>query len=196
MFKKNITILSATLSVFLTIAFSSHTAARDLSYTSVGITYKQSNSGVGGSAIQHDLSFAVSDNMFVAGSFTDGDYDSGAQVSAFDFVLGTYTEIDENIDLVTAVSYAKSESELLTVSGEFEIFSLTVGVRSVINDVLELNAGLGYVNPTDIHEDTYIQLGAAFYATEALSFRIDFTTNDRIMLLATDTLNLSLRLDM
>lgn len=35
----------------------------------------------------------------------------------------------------------------------------------------------------------------AFYATEALSFRIDFTTNDRIML-APNTLNLSLRLDM
>ena len=195
MFKKNITILSATLSIFSSLAFSSHVVARDLSYTSVGITYKQINSDVGGSAIQHDLSFAVSDNMFVAGSFTDGDYDFGGQISAFDFVLGAHTAIDENTDLVAAVSYAKSESELVTVSGEFETFSFSVGVRSIINDVLELNAGLGYVNPTDLHEDTYIQLGAAFYATEALSFRIDFTTNDRIML-APNALNLSLRLDM
>ena len=195
MFKKNITILSATLSIFSSLAFSSHVVARDLSYTSVGITYKQINSDVGGSAIQHNLSFAVSDNMFVAGSFSDGEYDFGGQISAFDFVLGAHTAIDENTDLVAAVSYAKSESELVTASGEFETFSFSVGVRSIINDVLELNAGLGYVNPTDLHEDTYIQLGAAFYATEALSFRIDFTTNDRIML-APNALNLSLRLDM
>ena len=195
MFKKNITILSAALPIILSIAFSSHGVARDLSYTSLDITYKQSNSGAGGSALQHGLSFGVSDTVFVAGSFTDGDYDFGGQISAFDFILGAHTAIDENTDLVTAVSYAKSESELIAISGEFEIFSLTVGVRSVINDVFEFNAGVGYVNPTDISEDTYIELGAAFYATDALSFRIDFTTNDRIML-APNALNLSLRLDM
>ena len=55
-------------------------------------------------------------------------YDLTEQVSAFDFVLGVHTEISENTDLVAAVSYAKSESELLTVSGEFEIFSSTVGI--------------------------------------------------------------------
>jgi len=195
LFKKNITTLSVTLSMVLSLALASNSFARDLSYTSVEITYKQSNSGAGGSALQHGLSFGVSDNVFIAGSFTDGDYDFGGQVSAFDFVLGAHTEISENTDLVATVSYAKSESELLTTSGEFEIFSSTVGVRSVINDVLEVNMGVGYVNPTDISEDTFIQLGAAFYATDALSFRIDFTTNDRIML-APNALNLSLRLDM
>jgi len=195
LFKKNITILSAALPIILSIAFSSHVVARDLSYTSLDITYKQSNSGAGGSALQHGLSFGVSDTVFVAGSFTDGDYDFGGQISAFDFVLGAHTAIDENTDLVTAVSYAKSESELIAISGEFEIFSLTVGIRSIINDVLEVNANLGCVDPTDLSYDTFIQLGAAFYATDALSFRIDFTTNDRIML-APNALNLSLRLDM
>jgi len=179
----------------LSLVFSSNSLARDLSYTSVDITYKQSNSGAAGSALQHGLSFGVSDNVFVAGSFTDGDYDFGGQVSAFDLVLGVHTEISENTDLVAAVSYAKSESELLSVSGEFEIFSSTVGIRSIINDVLEVNANLGCVDPTDLSFDTFIQLGAAFYATDALSFRIDFTTNDRIML-APNALNLSLRLDM
>ena len=195
MFKKNITILSVALSMTLSLVFSSNSLARDLSYTSVDITYKQSNSGAAGSALQHGLSFGVSDNVFVAGSFTDGDYDFGGQVSAFDLVLGVHTEISENTDLVAAVSYAKSESELLTASGEFEIFSSTVGIRSIINDVLEVSANLGCVDPTDLSYDTFIQLGAAFYATDALSFRIDFTTNDRIML-APNTLNLSLRLDM
>jgi hypothetical protein len=195
LFKKNITILSVALSMTLSLVFSSNSLARDLSYTSVDITYKQSNSGAAGSALQHGLSFGVSDNVFVAGSFTDGDYDFGGQVSAFDLVLGVHTEISENTDLVAAVSYAKSESELLTASGEFEIFSSTVGIRSIINDVLEVSANLGCVDPTDLSYDTFIQLGAAFYATDALSFRIDFTTNDRIML-APNTLNLSLRLDM
>jgi hypothetical protein len=195
LFKKNITILSVALSMTLSLVFSSNSLARDLSYTSVDITYKQSNSGAAGSALQHGLSFGVSDNVFVAGSFTDGDYDFGGQVSAFDLVLGVHTEISENTDLVAAVSYAKSESELLSVSGEFEIFSSTVGIRSIINDVLEVSANLGCVDPTDLSYDTFIQLGAAFYATDALSFRIDFTTNDRIML-APNTLNLSLRLDM
>ena len=195
MFKKNITILYVALSMALSMAFSSNSVARDLSYTSVGITYKQSNSGIGGSALQHSLSFGVSDNAFVAGSFTDGEYDFGGQISAFDFVLGTHTEISENTDLVAAASYTRSESDLLTFTDELETFSLTASIRSVINDVLEVNATLGYMDPVDFYEDTYIQLGAAFYATDVLSFRIDFTTNDRIML-APDALNLSLRLDM
>lgn len=193
MFKKYITVLSA---AFLMLS-SSNSFATDLSYTYLEITDKSSRSDdVDASLLQHALSFEVRDNFFVAGNFTHGDYD----VTSFELTVGEHSSINESTDLVSSVSYSWMRYEYLAESENLQAFEFSVGLRSMVADKFELNAGAAYADFSSRSPSQYLYFGAAFYATEALSLRLNYITDEPLLSasesLESNSISFSLRLDM
>jgi hypothetical protein len=193
LFKKYTTVLSA---AFLML-FSSYGLANDLSYSHLDITHKKSDSGDSDvSVLQHALSFEVSDSLFVAGNLTYGDY----EVTTFDLSVGEHSSINENTDLVSTVSYSWIKYDDLVESEDLEAFEFSVGLRSMVAERFELSAGVAYVDVSSNSPTSYRYLGAAFYATETLSLRVDYMSNDPTLSasesLNADSMSFSLRLNM
>ncbi len=143
-------------------------------------------------------SFSISPNIAITASFGAIDYDRVVGVdiesSGYNFGITTHTSIATGTDVFGNFSVVNSDVEasngFATISDDDTGNSITVGLRHMITDSVEISAAFSRV---DIFNDTgnMFGFGTRFYTGEKFSIGIGYSTADDV-----DSFLLNARIDL
>ena len=113
--------------------------------------------GIGGS-------FAINPDFHVFAGYQSAGLDFGVDVSSFMAGVGYNTELSPTVDAIARLSYQYMDIDAPGFSSvDDNGLGFGVGLRFAASDVLELNAGIDYIDFSDGGDDTGFSLGA-FYS--------------------------------
>lgn len=121
--------------------------------------------GIGGS-------FALNDQWHLLASYATADLDAGVDLDQLKLGGGFHTPLTNNVDFVAEFAYVRFDASSGFVSADDDGFGLSLGVRGMAADRLELAGWVDYVDLDDSGDDTSVR-GAAWYnftETFALGF--------------------------
>lgn len=137
-----------------------------------------------------DGSTLVSENVFLSGQYqTVGDSENGLDVDInwLSAGVGYRTAISASTDFYGLVTYENLEAEASyrgnSASEDENGYGLSVGVRSMVSDSIELDGRLGYIDIAD-ESETSISVGARFHMNESFSFGANYTSLDDLDLIS------------
>lgn len=112
-------------------------------------------------------SFEVAESWFVGVGYAQADFDFGIDFNTLSLGLGWHTAMSDRADFFAVVSYEQAEAE---ASGFGSVddsgYGLTIGIRGMVSDSVELAGSLGYVDFGDGGDGTAVGLGALYNFTE------------------------------
>ena len=124
-------------------------------------------------------SYAINPNFHLFAGYQSAGLDFDVDVASFGAGVGYNTALSPTVDAVARLSYQYSEIdapgfESIDDSG----FGIGVGLRFAASDVLELAAGIDYVDFGDGGDDTGISLGAFYSFTDAFDAGLSGSWSD------------------
>ncbi|MCP4878084.1 MAG: outer membrane beta-barrel protein [Gammaproteobacteria bacterium] len=174
---------------------SSTAIARDISYDYVQGTYSSvSNStfpnDVDGDRIGVSGSLAVTKSMAITVGLNSTDYDRDIDTSQFALGVTLHAPIAVGTDVVFGLSALKEEIEIKSADDSDTGAAVSLGMRHLITDTIEFDAGISY---TEIFDDDFTEygFGARFYANDQISIGVGYAVEDDV-----DTLLLNARFDL
>lgn len=120
--------------------------------------------GLGGSVSVHE-------NWFLFADYSDLGFDFGVDLSLLDVGVGYRMPISDTTDFAIAGSYVKADASSSFGSADDSGYGIAALIRGMVNDQLELNGGISYVDfgGTD-GEDTSLSVGGVYSFTENVAF--------------------------
>lgn len=171
----------------------------ELSYTNIGIGHRFSDGDVIDiSGINLNGAIALSDSMFLLGSYTYGeDDDAPIDVTEVHFGLGIHAPMSEVTDFVASFEIIDRGIETQGQNDDLSGFLFGLGVRSQFSDTAEIQAKVSRV---DAHvetlgvsigvSDTIFSLGILFDVFDIFQFSTEVSVGD------VDTLDLGFRINL
>lgn len=147
-------------------------AAEGFSYT---LAEGQFLSGDGFDGLGVSGSYAFTPDYFAVGSIESWDIDGVSNdASLLSLGAGYHRALNQALDVVATASLKRIKFDGF---GSETGFGLGVGVRGRLVEMLEVNAGLEYVDIAD-GSDTTLQVGGRWYFTNAFAAGLDLQDND------------------
>jgi len=158
------------LVVFSLMAMSGLAFADGFSYT-----YAQANYGtvdidsvsVDGDGLGLNGSFGITDSLNIVGGWQTADFDAAGEADILRLGLGVHTPITEMMDVTASVFYLDVEG----IPGRADDggFGLKVGLRAKVSSMIEVNAGVTYVDFSTRGVDTGFGGGVLYNFTDMFS---------------------------
>lgn len=166
-------------------------AAADLNYDYVEGGYQSvdlDSPGVDGDGLFLGGSVRLTQSLFLQGEYDYADFDRGVDARSLELGVGVRFPAAPNVDLTLTGGYVNAEVD--TRFGDFDDDGLFVGgaVRWMVNDQVELNAGLDYVDLDDSGDDVALTLGGVVHLQSQLALTAGVEIADDA-----DTIELGLR---
>ncbi|MCQ8891150.1 porin family protein [Pseudoalteromonas carrageenovora] len=137
-----------------------------------------------------DGSTLLGENFFLSGQYqTVGNSDDGLDVDLnwLSAGAGYRTAISASTDFYGLLTYENVEAEASyrgnSASEDENGYGLSIGVRSMLSDSIELDGRLGYIDIED-ESETSITLGARYYMNKNFSIGANYTTIDELDLVS------------
>lgn len=148
--------------------------AGDLSYNYVDLSYRFfelddddfSGIDVDGDGPAISGSVEVADNWFITAGYTTVDFDFNVDYDQFGIGAGYHADMSENADVFVTLSYVSAEVSTDFGSVDEDGYGITVGLRGMVSDKVELSGALGYVDLGDAGDDTTLGVMAVYNFTE------------------------------
>lgn len=154
----------------LLLAFSTASYADGFDYNYLDLSYgilDFDDIDVDGDGFGLGGSFAINPDFHVFAGYQAAGLDFGVDVSSFAAGIGYNTELSPTVDAIARLSYQYTDIDAPGFSSVDDSgFGFGVGLRFAASDVLELNAGLDYVDFGDGGDDTGFSLGAFYSFTD------------------------------
>ena len=170
--------------VLLLIAFSASATAKEFDYNYFQLSYgnvEYDDVDVDGDGFGLGGSYAVNEEFHVFGGYQAAGLDFGIDATNLSAGLGWHTTLTSAVDLVTTISYEYVE---LDASGFGSVddsgLGLGLGVRVAASDLLELTAGISYVDFSDSGGDTGFGIGGLYSFTDAFALGLGASWSDDV----------------
>lgn len=155
--------------------------AGDLSYNYIEVGYQNVEiDDVGfGSSIDGDGflvrgSFEVGDNWFVGAGYSQANFDFNIDYDEMSLGLGYHAPISERADVFASLSFVRAEASIEGFEPQKEDgYGLSVGVRGMATENVELAASVGYVDLGDGADGTAFALGALYNFTDNFAVGVE-----------------------
>ncbi len=185
--------------LFALLAASGTALADGFSYTYLQLNYGTidiGNMNIDGDGLGLNGSYRITDSLQIAdslqivGSYHTADFDSFVEGAEWSVGLGVRNPLSDTpsvgylsdtLDVVAAVSYVNVD--LATVGINFEPedgFGLTVGVRAAFTSMIEINAGVSYVDLSDSGDDIGFGAGVLYNLTDTFSIGLSGSWDDDV----------------
>ena len=165
--------MKRSLVVFSLMAMSSLAFAEGFSYTYLQASYGTvdlDNTSVDGDGFGVDFSYGITDNLHAVANYQTADFDLGFDGNRWSLGIGVHTPINENFDVVAAVSYVDEKFEVpLAPDLNDDGFALDVGIRANVMSKIEVNAGITYVDLSSQGDSVAFGGGALYNFTDMFS---------------------------
>lgn len=177
----------AILASALLLAFSQASANEGPKWDSLTVAYQDVDLvGIDVSGFSFSGSKLVNDNVFVFGNLSM----NSDTIGGIDFDLDTTTlgvgyryGYSEQTDFFGTLSYEKLETEVsgrgISGGADGNGYGLTVGVRSMVTEKLELMGSVGYLDIEDDSEAEFT-LGASYHFTKSFAIGLSYNKVDEI----------------
>lgn len=166
----------------LILVFSAASYAEDFDYSYVDFSYGILNIDdldVDGDGFGLGGSFAVNQDVHVFAGFQNAGLDFGVDVTTFAAGIGYNTELSPTVDAFARLSYQYAEVD---ASGFDSVddsgLGFGVGLRFAASDVLEIEAGIEYVDFGDGGDDTGFGLGGFYKLTDVFDLGLSGSWSD------------------
>lgn len=170
--------------LFALLAASGTALADGFSYTYLQLNYGTidiGNMNIDGDGLGLNGSYSITDSLHFVGGYHTADFDSFAEGTEWSVGLGVRNPLSDTLDVVAAVSYVNVD--LATVGINFEPedgFGLTVGVRAAFTSMIEINAGVSYVDLSDSGDDIGFGAGVLYNLTDTFSIGLSGSWDDDV----------------
>lgn len=184
------------------IAISADAISKEIGYDYVQGTYNSITDDslgvdIDGSGFSVSGSFSLSPNIALTALFGSTNYDriAGLDIDAneFNFGITAHTSVAPNTDIFGTFAIVNGEVEVSdgydSASDDDSGNSITVGLRHMVTDSLEISAGLSRLAIFD-ETSNAAGFGVRFYAGEKVSFGVGYSSGDDV-----ETLSLGARVD-
>jgi len=168
--------------VILVLAFTASASAKDFDYNYFQLGYGNvefDDVNVDGDGFGLAGSYAINADFHVFGGYQAAGLDFGIDATMLGAGLGWHTTLSPVVDLVASVSYQYVELDASGVgSVDDNGLGLGLGLRFAASDLLELNAGINYVDFSDSGGDTGFGVGGLYSFTDAFALGLGADWND------------------
>ena len=168
--------------VVLLLAFAASASAKDFDYNFFQLSYgnvEYDDVNVDGDGFGLSGSYAINEDFHIFGGYQAAGLDFGIDATSLGAGLGWHTTLSPVVDLVASVSYQYVE---LDASGFGSVddngLGLGVGLRFAASELLELNAGISYVDFSDSDGDTGFGVGGLYSFTDAFALGLSADWSD------------------
>lgn len=168
---------------FMMAFLSSNSYSYDFSYNFVQFSLGSSETDVENVDIDGDSfglsgSFEVSENAYFVVGYTSSDFDFDIDQEIIGAGVGFHTDSGEKTDLIGEIVVVNAEIEQPQLGSDDDSgLGLMFGVRHSLNNNIEVNANISYVDLFD-DDSTGFGLGGRFYANESFSLGLGYSTSD------------------
>lgn len=112
-------------------------------------------------------SFEIAELVHLFAGYQTFDFDFGVDLDQLAVGVGWHPGMTDTTDLVFEVAYLSAEASAAGFSDDEDGYGVTLGLRSMVQDNLELAGGINYVDVGD--DDTSIDLQGWYTFTNALA---------------------------
>lgn len=170
--------------ILVCLTFSVSAAAKDFDYNFFQLGYgnvEYDDVNVDGDGFGLSGSYAINEDFHVFGGYESAGLDFGVDATSFGAGLGWHTMLSPVVDLVASFSYQYVELDAPGVgSVDDNGLGLGVGLRFAATDLLELNAGINYVDFSDSDADTAFGVGGLYNFTDAFALGLGASWSDDV----------------
>lgn len=136
--------------------------AGDISYNYVELGYQKIDIddvvpgvNIDGDGFGINGSFEIAESWFIGAGYSQADFDFGVDLDQLALGVGWHTTMSNASDLYALVQYVEAE---VSASGLGSIdedgFGVTIGVRGMVTDTVEIGGSIGYVDLGDAGDGT------------------------------------------
>lgn len=138
--------------------------ADDLSYTYVEAGYFNADD-VDLDGFDIKGSYGFTDLLHGFASYSDGSFDGGGDLKAYEVGLGLNYSLNPAIDAIGTLSYVNADYDV----GSDDGYKLSARLRGRVGSGFELEGGVNYVDLNDAGDNTYFDVGGRYYFTPAFA---------------------------
>lgn len=167
--------------LILLLAFTASASAKDFDYDFFQLSYGNiefDDINVDGDGFGLAGSYSINEDFHVFAGYEAAGLDFGIDATTIGAGLGWHTTLSPVVDLVASVSYQYVELDAPGAGNADDSgLGLGVGLRYAATELLELNAGISYVDLGDSGNDTGFGVGGLYTFTDAfaLGFGADWS---------------------
>lgn len=163
--------------------------ADDISYSFLELGYQQIDLDdvfvpgvdVDGDGYSLAGSFEIGESAFIAGGYSQADFDFGVKLDTLSLGLGYHAGISDNVDVYGLLSAVRLEASASGIGNQDEDgYSAEIGLRGMIGDRFELSGSLGYVDLGDGADTTEVGAGLQYYVTESFSLGLAVNVDEDV----------------
>ncbi|MDH3612053.1 MAG: porin family protein [Gammaproteobacteria bacterium] len=175
--------------VILLLAFSASASAEGFSYNYLTLGYGNTDFDVvnaDGDGITLGGSYAFSDKIHGFFGYDTAELESIIDLTRLRAGVGYNTGLTDAVDMYARISYESIDFDFpnigipLGIDTDDSGYGLGVGVRFRTSDVLELNAGIRYVDYSDLGDDTGLELGGVYSFNDTWSLGLHGEFSDDV----------------
>jgi len=174
-------------------AFTPNLLLADMNYTLAEVSFvdvelDQGPFDVDGDGFEIAGSYELNEQFFVFGKWQDQDLDFGVDGRTIELGGAYVHSFSDKLDFIGQLSYLDSEVKAGNITADDDGLGLGGGIRARINDDVQLDAGLKYVDFDSSGNDTGFTFGGRYYLNENLAIGASADFNDNA-----DTLRIGVR---
>ena len=172
------------LAVVLVLFFASPAIADGPSYNFIQLSYQSvdldddSDFNVDGDGYGLLGSFEIGDSMFGFASYGKTDFDFGVELTQLQAGLGYRVGLTDNTDFYASLAYVEADLDASGFrSSDDSGYGATIGVRSIVTDLIELYGEVAYVDFGD-GDNTGLGAGIWFNLTDSFALGVGAARDD------------------
>lgn len=124
-------------------------------------------------------SVEINESWFIAGAYSQTDFDFGADNDLLSFGAGYHAAIAPRVDVFTILSYITAEASANGFSSiDDDGYGASVGVRGLVGDRIELVGRISYVDLGGSADGTSYGAGALYSFTDTFALGIEFDVGE------------------
>jgi len=126
-------------------------------------------------------SFEVGESWFILASYDTLDFDFGVDLDQLSIGGGFYMDLSDRADFYAALSYIQAEVSASGFgSADEDGYGVTVGMRGMVTDKVELSGSLSYSDLGDGADGTAFGAGALYSLTDTFALGVGLETDDDV----------------
>ena len=122
--------------------------------------------------IELGASYGFGDSFYIAGSYSDLNYDFGVDGSVLTVGAGFHTRLSNELDFFADLSYVDAEVGNTDDTG----YGINAGIRARVSDDFEVEGGVNYVDLDS--SDTGLRIAGRYYFSDRFAVAARIVDND------------------
>ena len=123
-------------------------------------------------------SYELNDRIHVFGAWQDQSLDFGIDGRSLELGAGLTHGFSDTLDFVGTLSYVDAEVKAGNVTADDDGLALGGGIRTLVGESFQIDAGLKYVDFDESGSDTGLSVGGRYYFNDSMALGASADFND------------------